>query len=135
MITGLAHACFRVADLDRSLKFYRDGLGLSLAFEFKNDAGRRTGLYLKAGGRNFIELFEGKPLPPTDGQSFRHICLEVDDMDATVKAFRAQGIEVTDPKLGLDQSYQAWLTDPDGNKMELHAYTPKSWQAPHLTAK
>ena len=133
MMKGLAHVCFSVADLDRSLKFYRDGLGMKLAFEFKNKEGRRTGLYLKAGGRNFIELFEGKPGVPAEGQSFRHVCLEVDDVEGTVKALRAKGIEVTDSKLGLDQSHQAWLTDPDGNRFELHGYTPQSWQTPHLT--
>ena len=132
MITGLAHACFTVADLDRSLKFYADGLGMTKAFEFKNQEGRRTGLYFRAGRRTFVELFEGKLAKPAEGQSYRHICLEVNDMDATIKELRARGIQVGDSKLGLDQSYQAWLTDPDGNRIELHQYTAKSWQAPWL---
>jgi hypothetical protein len=32
----------------------------------------------------------------------------------------------------MDHSWQAWITDPDGNKIELHDYTPESWQAPFL---
>ena len=45
---------------------------------------------------------------------------------------RARGVEVSDPKLGSDQSWQAWLADPDGNRIELHGYTPDSHQAPSL---
>ena len=132
MITGVAHACFTVSDLERSLAFYRDGLGFTPAFDFRDENGRRFGLYLYVGGRNFIEIFEGQVGDPAEGQSFRHICLEVDDIQATVKTLRERGVEVSDPKLGKDQSYQAWITDPDGNRFELHQYTPESWQAPSL---
>lgn len=132
MIKAMAHVCFTVTDLDRSLKFYCDGLGLKHAFDFKNEQGRRFGVYLHVGHRSFVELFEGKlaqgALPP----SFRHICLEVDDIQETVKTLKARGIQVGDIKMGSDQSWQAWLADPDGNNIELHQYTPKSWQAPAL---
>ena len=131
MITHLAHACFTVSDLDRALAFYRDQLGLTQAFEFNRD-GRRVGVYLHVGGRNFIELFEGTLGDKAEGQSYRHICLEVDDIDATVQILRERGVDVSDVKLGGDQSHQAWVTDPDGNRIELHGYTPESWQAPWL---
>jgi glyoxylase I family protein len=132
MITGLAHACFTVSNLEQALGFYRDQLGLQEAFDFVNDQGHRFGIYLHLGGRNFIELFEGTLEAPASGQSFRHICLEVDDVEATVAALRERGVEVSPVKLGSDQSYQAWITDPDGNRIELHQYTPESWQAPSL---
>ena len=132
MITGIAHACFTVSDLERSIAFYREGLGLTPAFDFTDENGRRFGLYLHAGGRNFVELFQGQLGEQAEGQSFRHICLEVDDIEATVQELRDRGVEVSDPKLGKDQSWQAWITDPDGNRFELHQYTPESWQAPAL---
>ena len=132
MITALAHACFTVSDLERALRFYRDGLGLKEAFDFVNDAGHRFGVYLHLGGRNFIELFEGQLGERADKQSFKHICLEVDDIQTTVAALRQNGIEVSEIKMGGDHSYQAWITDPDGNRIELHHYTPESWQTPHL---
>jgi glyoxylase I family protein len=132
MITGIAHTCFTVSNLEQSIQFYRDGLGLTPAFDFVDENGRRFGLYLHAGGRNFVELFEGTLGEPAEGQSFRHICLEVDDIQATVGTLRERGVEVSDPKLGKDESWQAWITDPDGNRFELHQYTPKSWQAPAL---
>ena len=135
MITGLAHICFTVADLEKSIAFYRDKLGLKPAFDFVNDKKQRFGLYLHVGGRSFIELFTAGAGPAgaaAKGQSYQHCCLEVDDIHKTVAALKAAGVEVGEIKLGADQSYQAWLSDPDGNRIELHGYTPKSWQAPWL---
>ena len=64
--------------------------------------------------------------------AYRHVCLEVDDIVATVETLRARGVEATDPKLGSDHAWQSWIKDPEGNAIELHAYTPQSWQTPHL---
>ncbi len=132
MIKGLAHVCFIVRDLDASIAFYRDKLGMKEAFPFLKDDGTRFGVYLHVGARNFIELFVGKPEPYNDKQSYRHICLEVEDIQFAVKTLRKKGVEVTDVKMGSDKSWQAWLADPDGNKIELHHYTPESKQTPWL---
>jgi catechol 2,3-dioxygenase-like lactoylglutathione lyase family enzyme len=133
MITGLAHACFTVSDLERAVTYYCDGLGLKHAFDFMNEEGRRYGVYLHLGGRSFIELFSGELGERADKQSYKHICLEVDDIETTVAQLRDRGIEVSPIKIGKDHSYQAWVTDPDGNRIELHHYTQESWQTPHLT--
>lgn len=132
MITGLAHACFVVRDLDASLAFYRDKLGLAPAFDFVNDGGERFGVYLHLGRRSFIELFRGHIADPAPDQSYQHICLEVEDFDATVAELRSRGVQVTNVSLGSDKSWQAWLADPDGNKIELHQYTAESKQGPFL---
>jgi glyoxylase I family protein len=134
MIKNIAHICFVVKDLDASLAFYRDKLGLKEAFDFINDKGQRTGVYLQAGGRTFIELFKGAPLPPAENQSYRHMCLEVGDIAKTAANLRAAGLELSDPKLGSDHSWQAWLSDPDGNRIELHQYTPDSKQTKAMSA-
>ena len=57
------------------------------------------------------------------------MCLEVDDIQRAVADLRAAGAELDDPVLGSDGSWQAWLADPDGNRIELHQYTPESKQA------
>jgi len=127
-ITGIAHICFTVADLEASIAFYRDKLGLTPAFDFINDKGERFGVYLHVGGRNFIELFAGKLDQPAKGQTYRHFCLEVDDINAVASDLRAKGVQVSDVKMGSDNSWQAWISDPDGNRIELHHYTPESKQ-------
>lgn len=132
MIKGIAHVCFTVADLDTAMEFYCDALGLGHAFDFVNDDGERFGVYLKAGRRTFVELFEGEVPEDAKCPSYRHFCLEVDDIESTVAELRERGVEVSDPHYGDDNSWQAWITDPDGNRIELHAYTEESKQAPHL---
>jgi len=132
MIKGLAHVCFTVRDLEASIAFYRDKLGFTPAFDFVDDAGRRFGAYLHVGGRAFIELFRAEKVQPAQGQSYQHICLEVDDIETTVAELRRGGVDVGEITLGGDNSWQAWLEDPDGNKIELHCYTPESKQTPWL---
>jgi catechol 2,3-dioxygenase-like lactoylglutathione lyase family enzyme len=128
----MAHVCFTVSDLDRSLDFYINKLGLEPAFEFRREDGTKYGQYIHLGGRSFIELFQGELGERAEGQPFRHICLEVDDLQSTVEALEAEGVEVTGVKLGMDKSWQGWITDPDGNRIELHGYTDESKQAPYL---
>lgn len=131
MLKALAHACYTVRDLDAAIDFYVGKLGMKQAFDFTNDTGERYGVYLHVAGRSFIELFTGTH-DGSQGGSYRHICLEVDDVPRAVQALRARGVEVSDAKLGMDNSWQAWITDPDGNRLELHSYTEESWQAPAL---
>jgi catechol 2,3-dioxygenase-like lactoylglutathione lyase family enzyme len=128
MITGLAHVCYTVTDLEASIDFYQNKLGFSHAFDFVNDEGRRFGVYLHIGGRNFIELFEGRVDRSVKGYSYRHCCLEVDDINATALQLRNLGVEVSQVKMGSDNSWQSWLVDPDGNRIELHQYTQESKQ-------
>ena len=88
MVTGLAHVCFNAANLDRALRFYCDTLGFKKAFDFLNAEGQRFGVYLKVGPRVFIEIFQSPVQPAGPQTSFQHICLEVDDLPATVADLR-----------------------------------------------
>jgi catechol 2,3-dioxygenase-like lactoylglutathione lyase family enzyme len=133
MIRGVAHVCFIVSDLERSIEFYRDKLEMREAFDFVDEQGERFGIYLHAGGRTFVELFRGEVAEPAAGQSYQHVCLEVDDFEGTVEALRGKGVEISGVKVGNDRSKQAWLADPDGNRIELHGYMADSKQGPWLS--
>ncbi len=132
MITNIAHVCFTVSDLQASIAFYRDKLGLAPAFDFVNEKGERYGIYLHVGGRGFIELFQGDLAQRAEGQPYRHLCLEVEDFDGTVAELRSRGVEVTRVGIASDKSHQAWIADPDNNVIELLGYTPESRQTPWL---
>jgi catechol 2,3-dioxygenase-like lactoylglutathione lyase family enzyme len=132
MITGVAHICLSVQDLGAAEQFYVGQLGLRKAFEFHDKEGRPFGAYLHVGGRSFIELFKGSPVPAPESASFRHFCLEVDDFEKTVATLRKRGLNPESVQLGADRSWQAWLTDPDGNRIELHGYTAESSQTAAL---
>ncbi|MHB1293698.1 MAG: VOC family protein [Anaerolineae bacterium] len=129
-VKGLSHVCFTVADVERSLEFYEGVLGLQHAFDFCRDDGTRFGAYVYLGNRTFLELFARKAGSdaPAMSHSFQHICIEVADMDDAVAAFRSRGAEVSDCKMGGDGNPQAWLADPDGNRIELHELRTDGWQ-------
>lgn len=126
MITRLAHVCLNVRDLQRSLAFYRDALGLPVQFTFEK-GGRQTGVYLAVGERNFIEIFERADVQPVN-TGIVHFCLEVDDLEAAISALTAKGVMASARKQGADHSWQSWIQDPDGNRIELHQYTEASNQ-------
>ncbi len=128
IIAGLAHVCFIVSDLERAATFYCETLGLQRAFSFVNDQGVTFGHYIHVGGRQFIELFQRDLAPRAEGQSYQHLCLEVADLAHTVSVLRGRGVACTDPQLGSDNAWQAWIQDPDGNRIELHQYTPEAKQ-------
>lgn len=87
------------------------------------------GFYLKLSDHNFLEFFEtGSNCAPPADCAFAHICLEVDSIVVTSARLAAIGVETSERKLGNDRSYQAWVTDPDGIRIELHEYTPESSQ-------
>lgn len=127
MLTGIAHICIGSRDLDSTEDFYCKGLGMTRRFNFWRD-GSRFGFYLDAGNRNFIEVFQDDEPQQPDRPLVRHLCLETGDIDEFIETARANGIEVGDKSLGADQSWQCWLTDPDGLKIEVHQYTPESKQ-------
>lgn len=84
-------------------------------------------MYLEVSPGNYLEFFQGTPKRHEDNV-IRHICLEVKSVDETVRRLRACGYEATDKKMGADNSWQAWTSDPDGTRIEFHEYTPASSQ-------
>ncbi|RME68997.1 MAG: VOC family protein [Verrucomicrobia bacterium] len=137
MITRLAHVCLKTAQFDAMVRFYRDTLGLPVKFTFINKAGDLFGCYFDAGETTFIELFDQAgadvewgggtdPLQPNANTFYQHFCFQVDDLDSYRKRLLDAGLEVTDIHVGLDNSRQCWIKDPDGNAIELMEYTPTS---------
>jgi lactoylglutathione lyase len=120
MITDLGHTAFAAHDLDRALAFY-GLLGIHESFRLHRDDGSLMLVYLHVAGDRFIEMFPGGPPPdPNRKGSFMHLCLLTDDLGAMVEHLRESGIPIDrEPKLGLDHNWQAWISDPDGNPIEL----------------
>lgn len=131
MIIGLTHAAVRVTDIKKSLEFYTGLLGLPEQFRLSHDNGDPWLVYLKVAERQFIELFPGANGPHSKPESAAvvHICLEVDDIQATYKELTGRGLVANgEPILAADESWQFWTADPDGNPIEFHQFTAKSRQ-------
>ena len=137
MIKRLAHLCFFTDNYQQMVNFYQQKLGLKLKFTFKGADEQEFGCYFEAGDLSFIEIFDqagaikqwGGQLKELDQEGrYQHFCLQVDGLEAECAALKQKGVEITPIKVGMDESKQAWIADPDGNRIELMAYTDKSWQ-------
>jgi len=122
-INGFGHLAFKVQDLDASLAFYRDRLGLSEMTRLVDDKGAPWIVYLRITDTSFLELFPaGHPGRAADEAAVgvNHICFSVEDIEATTARFAAAGVPLTSPiQTGLDGNRGAWIEDPDGNRIEL----------------
>jgi len=131
MITGIGHVAIRVTALEAALRFYRDGLGFREAFRLYRD-GQVWIVYLVVAPGQFVELFpDGEPAElSARGVGYVHLCLGVDDIQATVKEISARGVVFEgEPRMGLDGNWQVWTADPDGNRIEFMQTMPDSLQA------
>lgn len=133
-ITRIAHVCMNTPNLRNALRFYVDGLGFRKKFDFVDKQGLVFGAYLEISPGSYLEFFEN-----AQGKSVNtgiiHFCLETDDIDGLRARLQAAGISSTDKKLGADHSWQTWVTDPDGNRIEFHQYTSESSQITGQTCK
>ena len=127
IVKQLAHVCIFARDLKATEAFWTGVLGMAIAFRFTRN-GAPYGFYLDAGGRTNVEVFQKTESAFTDANQINHICLEVSDLDDAVEQIRAAGVKITDKKLGVDDTWQAWTADPNGVKIELFQYTPRRAQ-------
>ncbi|RWE73345.1 MAG: VOC family protein [Mesorhizobium sp.] len=126
-VRQLAHVCIFAHDLEATRSFYRDVLGMDTRFNFLRD-GRIFGFYLNCRGRSHVEVFEKTEASDGDRNQINHFCLEVEDIEAAIAHIRSKCVEVTPKKLACDDTFQAWITDPNGVRIELFEYTAKSAQ-------
>ena len=134
MMTGIGHVAFVISDLERSLDFYCEKLGFRQAFHLDREGTPSPWIvYLQMAPGHFIELFPGGSGENEQRSvGYNHFCLLVDDLPATLQALEARGLPVPgEPVRGLDHNWQYWLTDPDGNRIELMQIVSTS---PHVEA-
>jgi lactoylglutathione lyase len=137
MITGIGHVAFRVTSLQRALDFYCNKLGFSEAFRLEQEGQPSPWIvYVQIAPGSFIELFPDSQdapgtIPARDSlASYKHVCLLVNDLSATLHELTARGLEIPgSPKQGLDSNLQYWINDPDGNPIELMQIMSTSPQA------
>jgi catechol 2,3-dioxygenase-like lactoylglutathione lyase family enzyme len=140
MRIGIHHVAISTPDIERSLRFYRDLLGLEVLYGGSWPAGtavadRITGLegssarqVLLGAGNAYLELFQyGAPTPapgdpgrPVCDHGITHLCLDVDDLDAEYERLCAAGMKFHCPPQDLGTGVRTtYGRDPDGNVVEL----------------
>ncbi len=129
MITGIGHAAFNCYRFDETLDFYTRVFNFPEMFRLANDKDELWIVYLRVNDGVFIELFPKNSEKPENDMHFSHLCLEVDDIAATVEEITARGAVIDAPiKTGQDGNLQAWTRDPEGNRIELMQLSPDSKQ-------
>jgi catechol 2,3-dioxygenase-like lactoylglutathione lyase family enzyme len=147
MIEGVHHTSRTVGNMDRSLAFYRDLLGMrvTLDTEMSGDmleaevalpGAHLRMVLLETGGATCLELLQyhaprGAPLPDVNGCAdigAHHVALLVGDIAAAFRSLSDKGVEFTAPPQEVDIGlltghWTAYCYDPDGLVVEL-------WQLP-----
>ncbi len=113
------HTMVRVGDVEQSLRFYRDALGLELLSRKDYPQGRYTLLFLAAPGDAGaqVELTHNwDPETYAGGRNFGHLAYEVDDIYAACRRLMDHGITINRPPR---DGRMAFVRSPDGISIEL----------------
>ncbi len=115
------HVGLRVADLERSLTFYT-AIGYEVIGEVPaTELGSLTMLKLPDDEFVTLELVHDPDLGTVQPGGFSHLVIRVEDMHRTVSQLAARGVPVEEPGSpdGSADFWTAWVTDPDGYRIEL----------------
>jgi lactoylglutathione lyase len=113
------HTMVRVSDLEASLSFYRDGLGLQVINRHDVPQGRFTLVYLAATGDSQaqIELTHNwNEEGYSGGRNFGHVAYQVNDIYACCDRLKSLGVTIARPPR---DGYMAFVRSPDGISIEL----------------
>ena len=130
----LAHVALKVKNLNKSMDFYVNKLGLAEMMRLpKPDGSPGVWLvYLRITDDQYLELFPdgvGDRAPDREAVAINHICLGVESLDDTIAHLKEVGVPLTiQKKMAADKNWQAWIEDPDGNRIELMQIMPDCLQ-------
>mgnify|MGYP001286697331 FL=1 len=118
------HTMVRVTDIEQSLRFYRDALGLQLLSRKDHEAGRYTLVFLCAPGDDSAQVELTYNWPAADGtaetysggRNFGHLAYAVDDIYATCRRLMEHGVTINRPPR---DGRMAFVRSPDNISIEL----------------
>ena len=121
MVTKLLHTRYRLNDLERSVKFYKEVLGLAEVRRHKSPRGSEL-VFLKAPlSEELIELCSFPASGPVQVQTdLTHLAFEVESLDAFGRHLAGLGLAYSDgPHVREDGGGFAFIDAPEGYEIEL----------------
>ncbi len=117
----LLHTRYRVNDLERTVKFYRDILGLAEVKRHKSPRGSELVFMQAVGSEELIELCHFPGSEPVKCQpDLTHLAFEVDNLAAFEKHLAAHGLKFSDgPTTSSNGTTFAFIDAPEGYEIEL----------------
>ena len=113
------HTMVRVSDVDASLRFYCDGLGLKEMRRSENEKGRYTLIFLAPEGQPDAEVeltYNWDPETYTGGRNFGHLAYAVPNIYETCQHLMAMGITINRPPR---DGRMAFVRSPDNISIEI----------------
>ena len=113
------HTMVRVSDVDASLKFYCEGLGLKEMRRTENEKGRYTLIFLAPEGQPDAEVeltYNWDPETYTGGRNFGHLAYAVPNIYETCQHLMAMGITINRPPR---DGRMAFVRSPDNISIEI----------------
>ena len=113
------HTMVRVTDMDASLGFYCEKLGLKEIHRVDVESGRFTLVFLAAPGDESAQVeltYNWDPEPYDSGRNFGHLAYEVEDIYATCQRLMDAGVSINRPPR---DGHMAFIRSPDNISIEL----------------
>lgn len=120
-VKKLLHTRMRVNDLERSVKFYQDALGLTVSKRHTSPRGAQLAFLATPNSDEEIELCQLPGSPSVQVQpDLMHLAFEVDDLEAFAAQLKARGFPLSDgPTETGSGSMIAFIDAPEGYEVEL----------------
>jgi len=113
------HTMVRITNLDASLAFFCDALGLTLLKRYDNEAGRFSLLFLAAPGDEEAQVeltYNWDPETLAGGRNFGHLAYAVENIYESCERLQAHGVTINRPPR---DGRMAFVRSPDGISIEL----------------
>ena len=125
-VKKLLHTRMRVSDMDQTINFYTNVLGLEVMERKTSPRGFHLAFLKVPNSEELIELCSFPPSGPVKVQEdLVHLAFEVDNLDWTIEALTAKGIKITDgPTRSSSGSRFIFIDAPDGYEVELIEQPP-----------
>lgn len=122
-INGLLHVAIKTNDLEATIRFYRDVVGLTEVH--RPDFGYPGAWLGTADGAALIHIYAGGPALGDDGRApsgtaaIDHVSLTASGYDAFTQSFRARGLDWREFRVPGTSLWQLFIYDPSGVQLEL----------------